>query len=248
MTRLIVAVLVVGVVAGAWMERAVVLRKVGSLVVEENPLARADVVVIVRNAPRVAAEAATILKAGYAPRVVVVRATARPDDEVLRQLGLDPGLEHDVAIRVLRASGVPAQLIELLPEADGTNEAARQIARYAHAHGMTRVIAVTERSHTRRTARLLRRELGERSAVIVRVGQRDPFQPETWWHDRSSARELAMEALRWCNSFALRDWWRSSDPADDASPVVTPARRHDASGPGTQARGTGVAARPARAA
>jgi len=244
-TRLIVALLIIAAAAGAWIERAVVLRKVGSLVVEENPLAHADVVVLVRNAPRVAAEAAAIQKAGYAPRVLVLRAVTRPDDEVLRRLGLDPGLEHDVAIRVLRASGVPPQVIELLPQApDGTNEAARQIARYAQGHGVTRVIAVTERSHTRRTARLLRRELGARSVVIVRAAPRDPFQPETWWHDRFSARELAMEALRWCNSFALRDWWRWSDSPDDG----TPARRHDAAGPGARGQVIVVGACPARVA
>jgi uncharacterized SAM-binding protein YcdF (DUF218 family) len=244
MTRVIATLLVIAVAAGAWLERSAVLSTIGRLVVEENPLARADVLVLVRNKPRVAAEAAAIVKAGYAPRIVLLKAVPRPDDEALRRLGLDPGLEHDVAIRVLRASGVPAQLIELLPEApDGTNEAARLIARYAQGRGMTRLIAVTERSHTRRTARLLRRELGDKGVVIVRSASRDPFQPETWWQDRSSARELAMEALRWCNSFVLRDWWRSSESADDTAPVGARMRRQDTGIPLMRPRIVAVAAR-----
>jgi hypothetical protein len=77
-------------------------------------------------------------------------------------------------------------------------------------------IAVTERSHTRRTARLLRRELPGRGAVMVRASPRDDFHPETWWRDRSSARELALESLRWWNSFGLRDWWKTVRSPDAA--------------------------------
>jgi hypothetical protein len=180
----------------------------------------------------VAAEAAAIVKAGYAPRIVVLREPPRPDDDVLRRLGLDPGLEHDLVIRVLRASGVPTQLIELLAASpDGTNEAAHEIARYARQHKITRVIAVTERSHTRRTARRLRRELGGKGMVIVRSAERDPFEPDTWWQSRWAARELAMEALRWGNSFVLRDWWKSGRSHDDPPPAVAPGRRYDAAAP-----------------
>jgi len=198
---------------GAWMQGAVVLGALGGLVVEETPLARADVVIVMTNVPRVAAEAAVVVKAGYAPRVVVFPALPRPDDDVLRMLGIDAVLEHDIVVRVLRASGVPAQRIDLLPHApDGTNEAAREIGRYARTHGMTRVIAITERSHTRRTARLLRRELPEHGVVMVRAAPHDEFDPDTWWQNRGNARELAMEALRWGNSFALRDWWHTTRP------------------------------------
>jgi hypothetical protein len=245
-TRLALVLVVLAVAAGVWTQRQVVLRTVGGLVVEETPLARADVLVVFRNVPRVAAEAAAILKAGYAPRIVVLRAPPRPDDEVLRRLGLDPGLEHDVAIRVLRASGVPGQLIDLLPVSpDGTNEAAHEIARYARQHRVTRVIAVTERSHTRRTARLLRRELGGKGMVIVRAAERDPFEPDTWWQNRWAAREFATEALRWGNSFVLRDWWKSWRSQDDPPPAVAPGRRYDAAAPRLvwSARVTGPAVR-----
>jgi hypothetical protein len=72
---------------------------------------------------------------------------------------------------------------------------------------MTRLIVVANRSHTRRTARLLRREFADAGAVMVRAAPHDPFQPDAWWRDRKSARELAMEGLRWLNSFVLRDLW-----------------------------------------
>jgi len=232
-TRLILTVGVLIAAVAGWTHRDTLLGHVGGLVVEETPLARADVVVLFSNMPRVAAEAAGIQKAGYAPRILVLRARSRPDDDVMRRLGLDPGLEHEIAIRVLRASGVPAAAVELLPDApDGTNAAVRLVARYARSRGIARVIAVTERSHTRRTAYLLRHELSGKGTVIVRAASSDPFQPQTWWRDRDNARELAMEALRWGNSFGLGDWWRGSRSSDREPPSgVAPARRYDACAP-----------------
>ena len=229
MTRLILALSALIAVVAGWTHRDTLLGHVGGLVVEETPLARADVVVLFSNTPRVVGEAAGIVKAGYGSRILVLRAPSKPDDDVMRRLGLDPGLEHEIAIRVLRASGVPAAAVELLPDApDGTNDAVRRIVRYARSRGITRVIAVTERSHTRRTAYLLRHELGGKGTVMVRAASSDPFRPQTWWQDRDSARELAMEALRWCNSVVLGDWWKAPRSSDrETPPDVAPARRLD---------------------
>lgn len=217
MTRLFLVVALLGAAATAWVEREALLCALGGVVVEETALSHADFVVVMGNAPRMAAEAAAIVNAQYAPRVVLFAALPRVDDEILRTLNIAVTPEHEVALRVLRASGVPAPRIELLAHApDGTNEAVRAIVLYARRQGMTRVIAVTERSHTRRTARLLRRELPGRGAVMVRASPRDDFHPETWWRDRASARELALESLRWWNSFGLRDWWKTVRSPDAA--------------------------------
>jgi len=204
-------VLVVGLIV-FWAERAPLLTSIGRLVVEETPLARADIVVVLANTPGIAAEAAAIVKGGYAPRVLLFTSARQADDDVLAKLGLDLAKPHEVAIKVLHASGVAPERSVLSPRApDGTNEAAREVIRYAQRHGLARVIAVTERSHTRRTARLLRRELTAPGGVMVRAAPRDVFHPESWWRDRASARELAMEGLRWLNSFVLRDLWSSGD-------------------------------------
>jgi uncharacterized SAM-binding protein YcdF (DUF218 family) len=211
MTRLFVGLVLLGTAVGAWVAREPILGAAGKLVVEESPLSRADLVVVMGNSPRIAAEAAAIVRAHYAAQVVLFPAPPRADDDIVRRLNIEVAAEHEVALRVLRASGVPAPRIELMAHApDGTNEAVRAVVLYARRHGMTRVIAVTERSHTRRTARLLRRELPGPGAVMVRASPRDDFHPETWWRDRASARELAMESLRWWNSFGLRDWWKTT--------------------------------------
>jgi hypothetical protein len=206
-------VLVVGL-SVLWVARAPLLTSMGGLVVEDTPLARADIVIVLANTPGIAAEAAAIVKGGYAPRVLLFASARAADDDVLVKLGLDLVTPHDVVIKVLRASGVaPARIVRLPLAPDGTNQAAREIIRYAHRERIARVIAVTERAHTRRTARLLRRELTAPGAVIVRASPRDAFRPESWWRDRASARELAMEGLRWLNSFVLRDLWAGKDDA-----------------------------------
>lgn len=206
--------LVVGL-AALWVARAPLLTSIGGLVVEETPLARADAVVVSANTPGIAAEAGAIVKGGYAPRVLLFPSARAADDDVLAKLGLDRATPHDVALKVLRASGVAPERIVRLPLApDGTNQAARELIRYARRERITRVIVVTERSHTRRTARLLRRELTAPGAVMVRAAPRDAFRPESWWRDRDSARELAMEGLRWLNAFVLRDLWAGRGGAE----------------------------------
>jgi uncharacterized SAM-binding protein YcdF (DUF218 family) len=60
--------------------------------------------------------------------------------------------------------------VEPITEAD-TNVAVQATARYARSHDVTRVIVITYRSHTRRTALLLRRALGQSAVVIVRASQ-----------------------------------------------------------------------------
>jgi uncharacterized SAM-binding protein YcdF (DUF218 family) len=195
-------------------ERDHVLASIGKLVVEETSLTSADAVVVLGEGPRAAAEAATIAKTGYAPRVLVFEAPPDGDDEVLTRLGIEDARPHEVAMRVLKASGVaPGRITVISRSPDGTNDAVHTVAVYARSHGMSRLIVVANRSHTRRIARLLRREFPNPGAVMVRASPKDRFQPESWWRDRRSARELAMEGLRWLNTFGLGDVW-NREPRD----------------------------------
>src|ERR1700730_9367003 len=89
-----------------------------------------------------------------------------------------------------------ASVVEPVPEVD-TSVAAQAMARYTRTHGATRVIVITYRSHTRRTALLLRRALGRSAVVIVHASPDDPFRPEGWWRDRRQSREVVMASIRW---------------------------------------------------
>ncbi len=156
-----------------------------------------------------AAAAAALLAKGYAPRILLFKAPPAADEKLLDRLSIPVPNRHELAVLVLRRLGVASEaiVVEPVPEVD-TNVAVQATARYAHSHDATRVIVITYRSHTRRTALLLRRALGQSAVVIVRASPDDPFHPEGWWRDRRNSREFLMESLRWVNSLLLGDLWR----------------------------------------
>jgi len=190
-----------------WHERA--LTKLGELFVEETPPAPADLVAVFDNEVPAAAAAADVLANGYAPRILLFKPPPAAEEKLLDRLGIPVPSRHELAILVLRRSGVAPEAIVVEPVTEvDTSVAVQTTARYARSHDATRVIVITYRSHTRRTALLLRRALGRSAVVIVRASPDDPFHPEGWWRDRRQSRELIMESIRWVNSLLLGDLWR----------------------------------------
>ena len=195
--------------AALWTWREPVLTKLGGLLVEETPPAPADLVAVVDNDVPAAAAAADLLAAGYAPRILLFKAPPAADEKLLDRLRIPVPTRHEVAILVLHRLGVASEAIAVEPVAEAdTSLAVQATVRYARTHGATRVIVITHRSHTRRTALLLRRALGPSAVIIVRASPNDPFHPAGWWRDRRQSREVAMESLRWINSVLLGDLWR----------------------------------------
>jgi uncharacterized SAM-binding protein YcdF (DUF218 family) len=200
-----------------WAAREPLLAAVGRLVVEEGEPAPADLAVLLSNTPVLdAEEAARHVAAGHVGKVLILARRPHPQEAVARGLGIRLPPPHELAAQVLERLGVPPASIAVAPLASGgTNAAAREVARYARAHGARRLLVVTHRSHTRRTATLLRRHLGPEGRVVMRASPHDPYRAEAWWRDRESARELAMEGLRWANTILLGDLWGAEDRAPE---------------------------------
>jgi len=195
--------------AALWTWREPVLTKLGGLLVEETPPAAADLVAVLDNEVSAAAVAAALLAEGYAPRILLFKAPPTANEELLDRLRIPVPTSHEQAMRVLHRLGVASEAIAVEPVAEAnTSVAVQATVRYSRTHGVTRVIAITYRSHTRRTALLLRRALGPSAVVIVRASPDDPFQPEGWWRDRRKSRQVIMESIRWMNSLLLGDLWR----------------------------------------
>jgi hypothetical protein len=207
--RVIALLLLFAGAAALWAWHEPVLTKLGGLLVQEIRLAPADLVAVFSDEVPAAAAAAELLTAGYAPRILLFKAPPAADEILLNRLRIPVPTRHELAILVLHRFGVASEAIAVEPvtEAD-THVVVRATARYARAHDATRVIVITYRSHTRRTAFLLRRALGRSAVVIVRAWPDDPFHPEGWWRDRRNSREFTMESLRWINSLLLGDLWR----------------------------------------
>lgn len=196
--------------AALWVFHEPVFNGLGRMLVEETPLAQADFVVIFGNkeVPAVAT-AADLLAKGYAPRVLLFQADPTPGEVRLDRLDIRVPTRDELAMMVMRRMGVHPGSIVVEPIADpSTNAEVRAIARYARSHDAHRIIAVTYRSHTRRTAVLLRRALDPSSLVMVRAAPDDMFEPEGWWRERGNSREVLIESMRWVNSFWFGDFWR----------------------------------------
>ena len=85
----------------------------------------------------------------------------------------------------LQRSGVPAERIEVLPQAvSSTNEEAVLLRDYAAAHGLRSLLVVTSAYHSRRALETFRRVLKESSIEVgvkaVAPGQQSPL-PAFWW-------------------------------------------------------------------
>ena len=195
--------------AALWAWREPVLVKLGWLLVEETPRAPADLVAVFDNGVPAAAAAAGLLVEGYAPRILLFKTPPAADEKLLARLRISVPNSHELAILVMHRLGVTSEaiVVEPITEPD-TNVAVQATARYARTHNANRVIVITYRSHTRRTAFLLRQALGRSAVVIVRASPDDPFRPEGWWQDRRNSREFTMESIRWINSALFGDLWR----------------------------------------
>lgn len=234
---LLTLLLLGAILAVGWIAREPILAAVGRSVVREDPPAAADLVAIVGDLPILGAvEAAALVKGGFASRVLLFHRLDDPEAEILDRLRVPVPRPHEIARMVLLRLGIRAEaiVVEALP-GGSTNASVRALARHARERRATRLIVVTHRSHTRRVGRLLRAHLPQQSTVVMRASPQDAYHPERWWRDRPSARELALEALRWFNSFVLGDFWREG-ARDAPAPVTAWARSPTRNAPGAPAR------------
>ena len=170
--------------------------RLGSFMAPEDPLERADAIfVLAGTLVERPLEAADLFYAGYAPRIVVTRATAEQATFTVEQRGVRVPTEYDLTREVLLGLGVPERVL-IGPERihDNTAEEADTLRRLAVQHGWKRVIVVTSKYHLRRTGMAMRRAMRGTGVQVTRRGSRhDPSAPERWWTRRSDIRWLASE-------------------------------------------------------
>lgn len=200
--------------AVAWTTRAHWLAAVAAPLTVEDALAPVDVIVVSMAAARAdALEAAALYQAGISRRLLLPYWQPEPLDVELQRMGVPYLPVTELCQAILERSGVPHDAIEVLHEPiDGLNAEVTSIGHALRQRPLGSVLFVTARSHTRRARWLLRRVLAPDTVISVRGARRDPFDPHTWWHTRGSGREIAMEYLRWINTFVLGDFWRGSVP------------------------------------
>jgi uncharacterized SAM-binding protein YcdF (DUF218 family) len=175
---------------------------VGRWLVVENPLEKADAIVVLSGRiPMRAIEAARLYRAGYASQIWLTR----PEEPAasLEALGIPYSGEDFFNTRVLTHEGVPLSAIRVLvPPINNTADEVRAIAAELRRENGSTVIVVTTKAHTRRVCRLWHQLARGQGHAIVRAATGDPFDPAHWWRTTGDALDVVREVLGVLNAWA----------------------------------------------
>ncbi len=197
-----------------YLVRHPILRLAAESWVIEDPLDKADALLILGDdnfyADR-ATRGAQLFREGRAPVIVASGKRLRPN------AGIAELMEHDLVER-----GVPRDKIQRFAhDADGTLEEARVLARLARERKWHSVIVVTSNFHTRRARYIFQRVFPQGMEVRIASARDGDFDPEHWWEKRKSIKELTQE-------FAgmVATWWelRGSSETNETSQAVVGLR------------------------
>ena len=126
-------------------------------------------------------EAARLAQAGYAPFVLV----SGPE--------IYGGHESDFTIAYAVRRGFPPSLFHTLENnSDSTRSETAMLGDYLRQHGMHSILLVTSNYHTKRAARLFRRQNPDLTVYVEPAP--DPFfSPDSWWTTRTGQKTFLME-------------------------------------------------------
>jgi len=182
---------------------------VGRFLAREQPLEKADAIfVFAGTLAERPLEAADLFREGYAPRIVVTRATIDQATFQLEKRGVRVPTQYDLTREVLLQLGVPAGVL-VTPSFvhDNTGEEARTLRELALEHQWRRVILVSSKYHLRRVRLAARRALrGTDVEVVVRGSRYDDSLPDRWWTRRRDIRWVASEVPKLV-AYALGFGW-----------------------------------------
>jgi uncharacterized SAM-binding protein YcdF (DUF218 family) len=178
------------------------VRGAGRWLIREDPLARADVIVVLSGSmPYRAEEAAKVYEMGYAPEVWVSRPEG-PNSE-LEELGVRYIGEEEYNRDVLIHQGVPETAVHILPDTIiDTEQEVEEVSRDMQRSGKHSVIFVTSRQHTRRVKALWHKLVGASPTASVHGAPEDPFDQDHWWHNTRDALSVVREVLGLMNVWA----------------------------------------------
>ncbi len=153
--------------------------------IRRQPLAGADAIVVLSGSATYierAQRAAQLWHAGRAPQIILTYDGQSAGWDERRQR--NPSFSEREA-DVLRAEGVPAERIVMLPQlVTTTHEELERVRDYAHAHELSSLIVVTSAYHTRRAWWTMRQIFANGGTILgldaPPPGQQTPV-PLLWW-------------------------------------------------------------------
>ncbi len=174
-------------------------RGAGRWLTREDPIAHADLIVVLSGGLPYRAEAAAALyKQGYAPEVWISKPEGPQED--LAALGIQYMGEEEYNREIAVKLGVPASSVQILPDfVINTEQEMLEIPREMRRAGKHSLIIVTSPEHTRRVRALWQKLAGNDLTLIVRVAPDDPFDTDHWWTNTRDTFSVVREFLGLAN-------------------------------------------------
>lgn len=206
--RLLLVVATLAVVAFVF--RTPLLGAAGSYLIDDQPRANADaIVVLAGSTPDRILEAVDLYKQGLAPLIVLTRGSESPGIEELRRRGVHLPEPHEQNASIAEQLGVPRSAIDVVPGgAGGTVTEAHVVIDHLRKRGVKSALIVTSKIHTRRAGWIYRGIAGDEIRFTTCASRHDPFDAGSWWHSRGYTRRVVIEYQKLL-IYWLRDSWRA---------------------------------------
>jgi uncharacterized SAM-binding protein YcdF (DUF218 family) len=189
--RTVLALLLLAAAGVAWL-----LIYGGRYLQHEDPLQKSDVIFVLAGT-RVERllEGYQLYMEGYAPLILLSPGRREPGEAMLKARGIRFPSEEETGRDVLMQLGVPpGAILANDSSVDNTAQEANLLRATVLSHGWKRVIVVTSKLHTRRSAFAFRRGLdGTGATVVMRASRFDPADPARWWRTRPDVRFVLSE-------------------------------------------------------
>src|SRR6266853_5774536 len=200
--RRFAGIVLVPIIAGLIVVALIIFLGVGRWLVVEDPLEKAQAIVVLSGRmPMRAQEAARLYNAGWAPQIWLTRGVEPAAS--LQEMHIAYIGEDFFNARILMHEGVPSNAILVLePAINNTADEMRIIAAELERWKAGTVIIVTTKPHTRRVRTLWKDLSSGRGHAIVRAASTDPFTPGYWWRSTSDALDVVREVLGLLNAWA----------------------------------------------
>jgi len=174
--------------------REPVLRAVGGVLVVDEPVAPADIIVLTPDSGGAGAlQAADLVHGGIATRVAVFTDPPSGEDLEFIRRGLP---YEDLAARQIRQLGWLGltDIIKIPRNEAGTEGEGRVLAPWCEQQGFRSVVFVAARDHSRRIRRMLDRDMKDHATrVMVQAERYSSFDPDRWWQTRTGIRTEIIE-------------------------------------------------------
>ena len=171
---------------GLYFVRHPIFRFAAESWVIEDPLEKADVLIVLSDdnfyADR-ATRAAELFREGKASLVVASGRRLRPS------AGIAELMQHDLVER-----GVPKdKIVRFVQDGDSTREEAEALAKLAKTKKWHKAIVVTSNYHTRRARYIFRRVFPQDIEIRIASSRDGDFDSENWWEKRKSTKLFIRE-------------------------------------------------------